>query len=443
MFQVNYDEYTILIGEETGKWVCFQNSAECKGSTKINDKSQYVNYFPESIRGLLSDKLDKIDEVEQTKNTFALLIIVTSNICNMECKYCYMSSKKNTLDKSQMITSKKMIEIIDAFTKEYSDDSFQVLFQGGEPMLSFDEIKTTIEHYKEAGKRYVFCIQSNGTLFNERNLRFIKEYGVRIGISRDGISDSDGELREIASHNINSILAQKESLMQAHGLKYGVISVVSKFNVENICEYALDLLGRGVNRFSFNPFYPIGRGDDLESSFPPINQYTEEMKNLFDVLYKKNMTEGYLELDLYAESNLSLLWERIFKRRYEKSCCNKAPCGAGSTTFTVDWNGDIYPCTYFMPNMEPGHKLGNIENTHKAVTNTDASITKKRDTHKIEKCSNCPYKRICGGGGCTGAIYYAHGLLREGYYCDYYREIIPYMITATMKFINKKVLSNF
>lgn len=443
MYQIDYEGYTILLGEETGKWVCFESTTETEGFSKIMDVAKHVNHYPEIIRSVLSDKLSKIDRIEIFEKKFSLLIIVTSNTCNMECKYCYMSSSKPNSDSHQMISSKKMIEIIDAFSKEYSDDSFEILFQGGEPMLSFNEIKTTIEYYRKIGKKYTFCIQSNGTLFNEENLRFLKKYGVRIGISRDSNSDGDGELREIASHNINTILDAKEKMMRTSAMKYGVISVVSSNNVENICEYAVDLLEKGVNRFSFNPFYPIGRGTNLKCSFPPIDKYTEEMKRLFDFLYKKNLEKGYRELDLYAENNLFILWERIFKRKYEMSCCNKAPCGAGDTTLTVDWNGDIYPCTYFLPNIEQGHILGNIDNIRAALTSVKSSVVQKRDVHSIPKCSICPYKRICGGGGCTGSIYYAMGINRESYYCEFYREIIPYIITSTMRYQNKKVLSNY
>jgi len=443
MYQVNYDGYTIFIGEMTGKWICFKNPLICNNSVeKITLDANCFDIYPKEVRKALSTKLCEIDIDKNNKTIpFSLLIIVTSNNCNLKCKYCYMSAGSE--NRAEMISSSKIIEIIDAFSNEYNRDSFEVLFQGGEPLLSFDEIKEAIKYYEQKGKKYTFCMQTNGTLLDTENIHFFKEHGVHIGISRDGFNEGSNDVRSDDSCDLNIILNEKERLLKEEYGEYGVISVVSKKNIKHIYEYALDLFARGINIFSFNPFFPIGRGSDIDDNLPEIKEYTEVMKNIFTLIYKKNMGENYLELEKYSETNIRILWEKIFKRKYEQSCCNKAPCGAAQSTFTVDWIGNIYPCTYFLPVLEVGHKLGSIENIHDAVTAGKNCIVGYRDTRKILKCSECPYAKICGGGGCFGSIYHLSGIYGESYYCEYYKEIIPFLLTNTMELLNKKILTNF
>ena len=112
-----------------------------------------------------------------------LAINLTQN-CNTICKYCFQSALRETADKLDFITIKRVID----FLSSRSDESKKILhLTGGEPSLHKNFLDI-IEYGLENG--YIIRIQSNGVDYSQLDFKRMKSLfsnpSVSIKITLDG-----------------------------------------------------------------------------------------------------------------------------------------------------------------------------------------------------------------------------------------------------------------
>ena len=68
----------------------------------------------------------------------------------------------------------------------------------------------------------------------------------------------------------------------------------------------------------------------------------------------------------------------------------------------------------------------------------------ERDINKIKECRQCPLRLFCRGGGCSGFIYnLTNDINAKSLYCDYYYNIIIYIMKKIQNISNKKYFINY
>lgn len=122
------------------------------------------------------------------------VILKVSQICNLDCSYCYVYNRGDTSWKTRpkfisneiiMTLTKRIIEHCETF----SLNSFTIEFHGGEPLtLGLKRFSEMISIIKEgcAGINLNLVIQTNGLLLTKEWIEFFNENKVGIGISIDG-----------------------------------------------------------------------------------------------------------------------------------------------------------------------------------------------------------------------------------------------------------------
>lgn len=139
---------------------------------------------------------------------FRELVLKTTSQCNMRCKYCiYSEHYPKTSGYSNEMTSIEMAQrAVDLFftlflkTRQYNATREPLInFYGGEPLLNFEMIKSTVlyveEKYGSEGPRY--SITTNGLLLgNEAIASFLKEYDFSISVSVDGTKRNHDRYRK-------------------------------------------------------------------------------------------------------------------------------------------------------------------------------------------------------------------------------------------------------
>jgi uncharacterized protein len=144
---------------------------ECITILKNDYSDERITEAAEHIKneGLLTDPHIPHQDFSQI---YTLTLNVTQE-CNLRCKYCYVE-KPGPIPFMSEKTARKAVDFILGF-----DDmvKFGISFYGGEPLLNFPVVKSTIEYAsKEAEKRGLpkvkYHLNTNGTLITDEIIGF-------------------------------------------------------------------------------------------------------------------------------------------------------------------------------------------------------------------------------------------------------------------------------
>lgn len=104
----------------------------------------------------------------------SVLDIYITDICNLDCEYCYVSTWKN---------EKLKISLSDFFSKINLFEYSNIRFLWWEPMIRFIEIKKIVEYISFKNQEIKFTIITNWLLLNKENLDFFIKNNISLAIS--------------------------------------------------------------------------------------------------------------------------------------------------------------------------------------------------------------------------------------------------------------------
>ena len=104
-------------------------------------------------------------------------------LCNLDCAYCYLSSRDKNRRMAPSI-AKRVAQWIAEM-----DSAIEIIWHGGEPLICglnyFLQLISPFEKLREQGIVH-HGIQTNATLINKRWCEFFHSYQFRVGVSLDG-----------------------------------------------------------------------------------------------------------------------------------------------------------------------------------------------------------------------------------------------------------------
>ena len=139
-------------------------------STNEQDIQSLLIEIEQILSGLIPQEIINYE----TPDTLWLL---TDLRCNMRCRYCYTAhgSFNLGLDTTNMNVelAKKALDKLIGIFPTIKDIIF---FGGGEPLLSFDLIRSLVEYSESRGYGLRFGIVTNATLINREMAEFLAKY---------------------------------------------------------------------------------------------------------------------------------------------------------------------------------------------------------------------------------------------------------------------------
>lgn len=123
------------------------------------------------------------------------LILKISERCNINCTYCYVFNKGNTLaDDSDALISLDRIQALRSFLErsatQYDIETIQIDLHGGEPLMMkkwrFEEVCRTLKGGNYGPASIDLALQTNGVLIDEEWIDLFATYGVHASVSLDG-----------------------------------------------------------------------------------------------------------------------------------------------------------------------------------------------------------------------------------------------------------------
>ncbi|SPU38208.1 radical SAM protein [Lysinibacillus capsici] len=150
-------------------------------------KKQIEEVLISMEKGLVIKSEDNDRKIQKLTNHLNINPIISLTLlivqeCNLGCTYCYAEDGEY-LDKGKMNNDIAKASI--DFLLENSGDrkDIYVVFFGGEPLLNFDLIQSTVKYAKEKekefGKTIRYSITTNGTLITNKIRNFLKKMNLQ------------------------------------------------------------------------------------------------------------------------------------------------------------------------------------------------------------------------------------------------------------------------
>lgn len=290
---------------------------------------------------------------------------------------------------------------------DFSQDSVNFTFQGGEPLLRgldfFESFIDLVKKHNTNDTKVSICVQTNGTLVDDEWCNFFVKNGILVGVSLDG----DEELNSYRVYpngesSFDDVMNSIE-LMKKYNVQFNVLSVLTSRLSQNIRKSYRYFKSNNLSYLQYIPcLNPFGEKSEYAMN---VDEYAAYLNSLFKIYYNDVM-RGQM-ISIRQMDNYRLL----AGGKSAEQCGMNGPC---STQFVVEGDGSVYPCDFYCTDE---WLLGNINelsfeelyNSKKAVEFVKSSFIIK------EECKTCEYFSLCRAGGCKRN--------RESEdYCESYKE---------------------
>jgi len=168
-----------------------------------------------------------------------LVVIQPTAFCNINCSYCYLPGRDATRKMSDQVLGAIADEV---FGSALLSGELSFVWHAGEPLTAgyafFERAFTTIASHSAAnGRQISHSVQTNGLLLDERWLKLLARYDVRLGLSVDGPAFLHDRNRKTRSgKGTHAAVMRAVDQLRQHGYPFSAIMVVTREALEHADE---------------------------------------------------------------------------------------------------------------------------------------------------------------------------------------------------------------
>jgi uncharacterized protein len=350
-----------------------------KGNLSQKEKKTLTDlgFLVKSRKAETRELLRYVDNVNAESRIFTAIVVLNLD-CNLGCTYCYEGKRKGKHYMSAD-TADDFVDFIKAGVIK-NKDAINLIFYGGEPLLSVDTIvrisKDIRSFAKKQGIAFGFTLTTNGTLLTPLIVKKLKPLGLRsASITLDGPEKVHDAFRPFKSGK-------------------GSFEMIVR-NIKNVCSMIDVHIGGNYTRDRYREFPRLldyllknGLGPDKISSaeFDPVFQESKKFATPDFHEGCKSMSEPWLR-----DASV-FLREEILRRGFPTHKIEPAVCAVEHRDhLVVNHDGTLYKC----PGLVGRKKF--------CVGSLKTGILDYHKTHQIgnwksEKCFACAYLPLCFGG---------------------------------------------
>lgn len=369
----------------------------------------------------VKEKLDKQIREFRSETNLTSIYINPTDRCNADCGYCYVPAglRKNGRQMNQKQMDYVLEKSIEYFKEKRKNSKTKpvIIFHASEPLLAKDIIFNAISRFRGY---FHFGVQTNTVLLEEKDISFLKEYKINVGISLDShLPKINNLLRKTTANQsiFDKVMRVIDSFDGYPGLN--VLSTITKHNVKQMPEFVDFLAKKKIKSVLLNP---VRCTNEKTLSLRPDNEIL--------LKYFINAVEESIKLSKSSKKiivgNFANIIIGIIAPAARRLMCDITPCGGARCFITVTANGDFIPCGEFVGLDE--FRCGNIFNStiQEAVDSESAKKVRTRIVEKINECDTCLFRNICGAP-CPAEVYSLNkNLYQISPYCGFYKELIKY-----------------
>lgn len=317
--------------------------------------------------------------------------------CNLRCKYCsagyglFGGSQPSLLSEKM---ARRAVEFLFDHVKPGSK-YVSILFTGGEPLLNFGVLRSTIEYVnaytRDTGIGVKWQLNTNGTLVTAEIAQFLIENKVSVTVSIDGpehVHDRSRIYRDGTGSFCDTMRGYDTFKQFLEGRTPRIQSVL--VDSSELAESIRFLYNQGAKVFVANPvfnsrFVETNYNFSLQTDY----QFYEQYKTLSEVFTKHNISNQYVGFSS-ALNFYSALENRTIKDRV---------CGAGASV-AITTDGTFYACQGVLGRKEL--QFGSIQD---GFDFDKRAAFREKLLSFSDKCKACFGRNFCGGGCYAIALY--------------------------------------
>lgn len=393
----------LVVAKETGAW-CLLEDQEYGAYQQIKNKFSFrailqnktnVNENRTFLHHLIRCGIIAENQVNEsficTPRPFSLTLI-SSDHCNLVCKYCYlsMSPNRHPLQLSPTIAQQN---IRDAF--QQASDS--ILIDFGEIAVNYSLAQdlilyTEYLHEQFPDKKLLLAVQTNGTTLTPKVLDFLEDHQIIVGVSLDGPKHIHDMMRvSLSGRGSHSRIESGLREIIRRGIEYIVVCTVSAANIgaaPEILDYFLDL---GIAHFSFKPVIRRGNAEaSWQSLGVSVQQFCDFLEDVVDYAISNH------NWDALDDRLVKFAFRFLRDHRGWSDHCPTAECGCGTDMLVLNPQGVLYPCPRFASTIKKDSHLG--YKLSEATTVASQLHQKLFEDFLPHQCRQCIWWPFCKGG---------------------------------------------
>lgn len=314
------------------------------------------------------------------------IIVKVTRRCNFSCEYCHDVSP-GIRDMPFEVLARTVASVL----SQNDGKAFRFIWHGGEPLLMgsdfFRKAVVLQGEFLRNGQSVKNTIQTNGTLLDAGFVSFLKRYGFSVGVSLDGPEDVHDAQRSMAGgrKSFDSVLEGIRRL-QDEEVPFGVLSVLTSRTMRLFPRDLLDFYRfHGITSVGF---LPVRKDCQLNGESLPAGDFGDYMVRLFDEWLSIN--DPGFEIREFRD------WIALALGLPGTRCSSAATCIGG--TYSVEPDGCLYSCDKFAGDSRfLFGDVGEIDFDAMEEHPVFRDLS-RRDRQLPSMCSDCPWRRGCGGG---------------------------------------------
>lgn len=348
--------------------------------------------------------MDQTRPITDGQPSISLLVIQPTPFCNLDCDYCYLPDRSSTRKITQTTLERIFTQV---FESGLVGPHVTVVWHAGEPMVM------PVTFYRDAfhlatrlqpeGILLEHSFQTNGVLINQSWCDFIKESGLRIGVSVDGpqfLHDAHRKTR--SGKGTYTRVMNGIQTLQDNGVEFHVITVLTRNSLQYPDELFDFYVGNAIRQIAFNIEEIEGVNQTSTLAAKGVyEKFVRFISRFFDLVKESNGTLSVREFDTAIATICTPDDHPVYNHQVE-------PFGI----VTVDCEGNI---STFSPELvgQRSEDYGDFTfgNVH---TDTLTSIQSNPKFQKLNReiregvnhCQqSCQYFSVCGGGAPANKFY--------------------------------------
>jgi len=263
-------------------------------------------------------------------------------------------------------------------------------WQGGEPTLMgvkfFEKAVSLQQQYGRAGAKVSNGLQTNATLIDDELAALLAKYNFLVGVSLDGPEEyHDFYRRTIQGQGTYRMVHKGIESLRKNRVEFNILTLVNSRNVsygKEIYQYLKDM------GCFYHQYIPCVEFDENANPMPYTISGEEWGRFLCDIFDEWIKDDVYRVSVRVFDSIVNFLVDGVYTTcHFTGNCCRY---------FVVEYNGDVYPCDFFVGRK---YKLGNItEDSWEHLQNCQKYVEfggKKAEWSNT--CRNCKWLYLCSG----------------------------------------------